>query len=34
MVVVLDRDGVIRYKGGNDEKKLDEAVDALMKSDG
>jgi peroxiredoxin len=33
-VVVLDRDGVIRYKGGNDEKKLDEAVDALMKSDG
>jgi thiol-disulfide isomerase/thioredoxin len=30
-VVVLDRDGVIRYKGGRDEKKLDEAVDALMK---
>jgi thiol-disulfide isomerase/thioredoxin len=34
MVVVLDRDGVIRYKGGNDEKKLDEAVGVLMKSDG
>jgi len=33
-VVVLDRYGVIRYKGGRDEKKLDEAVDALMKSDG
>jgi thiol-disulfide isomerase/thioredoxin len=32
MVVVLDRNGVIRYKGGRDEKKLDEAVEELLKS--
>lgn len=32
MVVVLDRDGVIRYEGARDEKKLDEAVEELLKS--
>jgi peroxiredoxin len=29
-VYVLDRDGVIRYKGSRDVKKLDEAIDALL----
>ncbi len=32
MVVVLDRNGIIRYKGGRDEKKLDESVEELLKS--